>query len=303
VPEDVEAAIAKLVSKHKLTGQYAFDFFREEGTGRFFVIECNPRASSVLEGVSGTPGWGASFFGQDVRQATRYQQVGFWFHRNCWPFVHARSEGFWSWSDPLPALIAELAWPLEMLRIKGALRGGPLPRSPTGIPIEAGTPLTALFPSLFEALGLHYHHLDVNIGKVIVPGPTPGRDYSTFEEIGRDPRASFVRAQALRCSPEPRVLCADADVAGALAGEGGCAARVTRLTPDPMDAMRAGPSESVILGTPRSTLQNLARQGKSFDAVFLSEELLPELPEGLLSPGGRAVPTETLPLASKEAAC
>jgi len=202
----------------------------------------------------------------------------------------------------LPTLVAEVAWPLEMLRIKGALRGGPLPRNPTGIPIEAGTPLTAMLPSLFEALGLHYHHLDVNIGKVIVPGPTPGRDYSTFEEIGRDPRASFVRAQALRCGPEPRVLCADADVAGALVGEGGCAAKVTRLTPDPMDMMRAGPSESIILGTPRSTLQHLAQQGKSFDAVFLSGELLPELPEGLLSPGGRVVPTETLPLAGKVAA-
>merc|ERR1719512_128100 len=57
VPEDVEAAIAKLVWRHRLTGQYAFDFFRE-----------------------------------DVRPATRYQKVGFWFHRNCWPFVPARSE-------------------------------------------------------------------------------------------------------------------------------------------------------------------------------------------------------------------
>merc|ERR1740123_1055003 len=171
VPEDVEAAIARLVSRYRLTGQYAFDYFREEGTGRFFVIECNPRASSVLEGVSNTPGWGASFLGQDVRAATRYQKVGFWFHRNCWPFVAARAEGFWSWADPLPVLVAELAWPLELLRIKGALRGGALPRAAKGIPIEAGTPLTAVLPSLFEALGLNYHHLDVNIGKVIVPRP------------------------------------------------------------------------------------------------------------------------------------
>merc|ERR1719316_1171806 len=108
VPEEVEAPIAKLVSEHKLTGQYAFDYFQETSTGRYFVIECNPRASSILEGVSGTPGWGASFFGDDVRDKTQYQQVGFWFHGNAWPF-NARSEGFFSWLDPLPLLVAEIA--------------------------------------------------------------------------------------------------------------------------------------------------------------------------------------------------
>jgi hypothetical protein len=186
VPEDVEEAIARLIAKERLTGQYAFDFFREESTGRFFVIECNPRASSVLEGVSGTPGWGASFFGEDVRAKSEFQNVGFWFHRNCGPFAYNsnnRIEGYWSWSDPLPVFVAEIAWPLEMLRIKGALKGGELSRAPKGLPIESGTPLTASFPSLFEALGLNYHHLDVNIGKIIVPGPTAGRDYAVFEAI------------------------------------------------------------------------------------------------------------------------
>merc|ERR1740138_1117327 len=186
VPGDVEGAIARLIAKERLTGQYAFDFFREESTGRFFVIECNPRASSVLEGVSGTPGWGASFFGEDVRAKSEFQNVGFWFHQNCGPFAYNtnnRIEGYWSWSDPLPVLIAEIAWPLEMLRIKGALKGGELSRAPKGLPIESGTPLTASFPSLFEALGLNYHHLDVNIGKIIVPGPTIGRDYAVFEAI------------------------------------------------------------------------------------------------------------------------
>lgn len=186
VPKDVEVAIAKLVAKHRLTGQYAFDFFREDGTGRFFVIECNPRASSVLEGVSGTPGWGACFFGKDMRAETQYQNVGFWFHRNCWPFApnsNSRVEGFWSWCDPLPAIIAEIAWPLEMLRIKGALKGGSLPRKLKNLPIEAGMPLAAQFPLLFEALGFNYHHIDVNIGKIIVPGPTLGRSFEVFEAI------------------------------------------------------------------------------------------------------------------------
>jgi hypothetical protein len=208
VPDDVEEAIARLIAKERLTGQYAFDFFREESTGRFFVIECNPRASSVLEGVSGTPGWGASFFGEDVRAKSEFQNVGFWFHQNCGPFAYNtnnRIEGYWSWSDPLPVLIAEIAWPLEMLRIKGALKGGELSRAPKGLPIESGTPLTASFPSLCEALGLNYHHLDVNIGKIIVPGPTLGRDYAVFEAI-----AAGNREAALTASKQ-KLCCASAD--------------------------------------------------------------------------------------------
>jgi hypothetical protein len=304
VPEDVEKAIAGLIAKHKLTGQYAFDYFREDSTGKFFVIECNPRASSVLEGVSGTPGWGASFFGDDVRPATQYQKVGFWFHQNCWPFVADRTEGFWAWTDPLPVLVAELAWPLEMLRIKGALRGGALPRSPKGIPIEAGEPLTAKFPSVFEALGLNYHHLDVNIGKVIVPGPTVGRDYAYFEEIARDTRASFLRAQVRERGTSPNVLCASPEVARALVGMDGCAPKVTRLVQDPMEMMQAAREnqylkESLILGSPRSTLRNLAQQQKSFDAIFLQEELLTEVPSSLVVPGGRVLSLETLPSARK----
>jgi len=208
VPKDVETAIAKLIAKHRLTGQYAFDFFREDSTGRFFVIECNPRASSVLEGVSGTPGWGASFFGEDVRANTEYQNVGFWFHRNCGLFAHnsnKRIEGFWSWCDPLPVLIAEIAWPLEMLRIKGALKGGSLPREPKNLPIEAGMPLTAQFPALFEAFGLNYHHLDVNIGKAIVPGPTLGRNFEVFEAIAAAHRQAAANCHATLIGSEKKL--------------------------------------------------------------------------------------------------
>mmetsp|Transcript_69040 Transcript_69040/g.159993 ORF Transcript_69040/g.159993 Transcript_69040/m.159993 type:complete len:427 (+) Transcript_69040:2-1282(+) len=299
VPEDVEEAISGLIAKYRLTGQYAFDYFREESTGKFFVIECNPRASSVLEGVSGTPGWGASFFGDDVRGATEYQKVGFWFHRNCWPFVSDRSEGFCSWTDPLPVIVAEFCWPLEMLRIKGALKGGELPRSPKRIPIEAGTPLTAQLPSLFEALGLSYHHLDVNIGKVIVPGPTVGRDYAYFEEIARDTRASFLRAQVRERGTSPAVLCACPAVARSLAGMADCTPEVTCLVEDPKEMTKpAGDGDlkqSLLLGSLRSTLQSLAQKQKSFDAIFLPEELLAETPASIISTGGRALSLESLP--------
>jgi len=295
-------ALEKFIAEHKLTGHYAFDFFREESTGKFFIIECNPRASSVLEGVSGTPGWGASFFGEDMRAAIEYQRVGFWFHRNCWPFVGARSEGFWRWSDPLPVLVAEVAWPLEMLRIKGALRGGVLSRAPTGLPLEAGKPLTAQFPGLCEGLGLNYHHLDVNIGKIIVPGRTLGRDYATWEEILQDTRAAFVRAQAELCGLEPRVLCSDASVARALkASASHPKATVTCIIDDPIDLQlltaEGSATDHVIPGSPRATAQHLAERGLSFDAIFLPEEHLAKLPSRLLAPGGRFLSLESLPAA------
>merc|ERR1712194_554096 len=78
---------------------------------------------------------------------------------------------------------------------------GELSRAPNGLPIESGTPLTARLPSLFEALGLNYHHLDVNIGKIIVPGPTCGRDYAVFEAIAvaNKEAASTASKQKLCC--------------------------------------------------------------------------------------------------------
>jgi len=135
-----------------------------------------------------------------------------------------------------------------------------------------------------------------------VPGPTVGRDYAYFEEIARDPRASFLRAQVRERGATPHVLCASAEVARALVGMDGCAPKVTRLVQDPMEMMlaaRENLKESLILGSPRSTLRNLAQQQKSFDAVFLQEELLAEAAPSLVVPGGRIVSLETLPSAPK----
>jgi len=299
VPDDVEKAIARFIAKYNITGQYAFDFFREDSTGKFFVIECNPRSSSVLEPVSQTPGWGRSFFGEDMRSATTYNNVGFWFHRNCWPFTSDRSEAYWNLRDPLPFFVAEMAWPLEMLRIKGALKGGALPRVPKNLPQQTGSPLTALFPSLFEALGLNYHHLDVNIGKIIVPGPTPGREYAVFEEMEKDMRTAFVHGQVQLCGQTPRVLCMDADVAKAVTSTAKCQPVVTRIIQDPAELQRSARAGSkgvcTILGSPEDTLANLAQQQKSFDLIFLKKQYVEALPKGILAAGGRAVPVEMMP--------
>jgi len=249
-----------------------------------------------LEGVSQTPGWGASFFGKDVRSSTCYHKTGFWFHRNCWPFEATRTEGFWAWWDPLPVFVAEIAWPLEMLRIKGALKGGALPRTPRGLPIDAGKPLTAQFPGFFEALGLNYHHLDVNIGKVILPGRTAGREYAIFSEIEQDSDGAYLRGQARQRGREPRILCDAAWVAAKLVGMDDVEPNITRLATDPVESMRASHGEQVVLGSAVDTMRNLTKQGKQFDVIVLPEMLLSEVPDGALAAGGCLLASETLPV-------
>jgi hypothetical protein len=113
-----------------------------------------------------------------------------------------------------------------------------------------------------------------------------------------------LRAQVRERGTSPNVLCASPEVARALVGMDGCAPKVTRLVQDPMEMMQAAREnqnlkESLILGSPRSTLRNLAQQQKSFDAIFLQEELLTEVPSSLVVPGGRVLSLETLPSARK----
>mmetsp|Transcript_45709 Transcript_45709/g.99227 ORF Transcript_45709/g.99227 Transcript_45709/m.99227 type:complete len:570 (+) Transcript_45709:28-1737(+) len=290
VPAEVSAAIEKFISVHKLTGQYAFDYFVEASTGEFFVIECNPRASSVLEGVSKTPGWGACFFGQDVRPQTIYGNTGFWFHRNCWPFVSGRQEGFFSWTDPLPVIVAELAWPMELLRMKAVI-GGWLTRKPENLPQQAGRPISAVFPSFCEYLGFNYHHVDVNIGKIIVPGPTVGRDYAKFQIIQDDPRGTYVRAIAEQDDSACRVLTDSAEVAEMLRSS---KVEITRLV-DGLEAAEAQGNETLLVGNQNTILQ-LGKTGSMFDAILVAQDAC-EMAKSVLAPQGRMVSVEALPKA------
>jgi hypothetical protein len=291
VPQELEEAIGRLVATHNLTGQYCFDYFQEASTGRYYVIECNPRGSSSLETVSHTPGWAACFFGTDLRKRTKYRGVGYWFHRNCKPFAATREDAYFSLLDPLPLLIAECAWPLELLRVKGALKGGKVNRNVTGIPLDSGTPLTAWAPSLCEALGFNYHHIDVNIGKIIVPGPTPGRGYDAFDVIQSDVRGAYVRAQVWKepktPTPGPCVLCIAGDIANLLEAS---KAEVTRLQAEISFTRHSAFQQYV-----HSAFEQFLKEGKSYDAVFLPRELLDSLPAGLLAKGGRAICTDTMP--------
>uniref|UniRef100_A0A7S4QCH9 Uncharacterized protein n=1 Tax=Alexandrium monilatum TaxID=311494 RepID=A0A7S4QCH9_9DINO len=117
--------------------------------------------------------------------------------------------------------------------------------------------------------------------------------------MARDPRASFVRAQ-VRHREAPRVLCADAQTAKALTSLMQPKVQVTRLAEDPVEMMGAqSDRESVVLGSPRSTLGNLAKQGKSFDAIFLPKDILADLPAEVRAVGCRAVAVESLPEAAK----
>lgn len=149
VPVSLDTSLRKMIKRMKLTGQYAFDFFVEDGSNHPFVIECNPRSSSILETASETPLWAEAFFGIDVTHRATSNSVGFLFHKNCWPFA-ARNEGYLDWYDPLPFFCAELAWPLMSVG-KAQLSGKTVQK------------------------------VDTNIGKVICDGPSPARSMKHFE--------------------------------------------------------------------------------------------------------------------------
>jgi len=152
-PADVDKPLRDLIAGMHLSGQYAFDFIRDQDSGVPYVIECNPRASSILETVSCTPLWGESFFGIDVSARCRTQDVGFVFHGNCWPWT-ARTEGYLCLSDPLPFFAAEIAWPLHAIQTSGMSEAG-------------------------------YRKIDVNICKIIIDGPSAPRSIGTFENAAQ----------------------------------------------------------------------------------------------------------------------
>jgi len=105
------------------------------------------------------------------------------------------------------------------------------------------------------------------------------------------------------------VLCDDARVSQSLLdarteGEVVCAPIVTSVVSDPVEMMRltrqtaASAGSTVLLGTLKETMHNLALQGKAFDAIVVDGSQLANLPAGILAPSGRVVPVETLPAAT-----
>lgn len=148
LPDDVDVPIRRLISAMNLTGQFAFDYITERSSNKAYVIECNPRASSILETVSTTPLWAEAFFGVDVIHRTVSRRVGFIYHKSSWPWA-ARQEGFFQVFDPLPFFGAEVLWPLMAVGKYGLLHKA-------------------------------VNKIDVNICKAIVDGPSPGRDLDVF---------------------------------------------------------------------------------------------------------------------------
>lgn len=178
--DEIDIPLRRLIQVLGLNGQFAFDFLKDEKTGKSYVIECNPRASSILETVSGTPRWAEAFFGIDVSSRTVHNRIGFLYHKNCWPFA-PRSEGFFSIWDPLPMLCAEVAWPLNAIATKG--------------------------------MGEHsYQMIDVNICKIIVRGPSPSRALDKF----RAELENHYLDMALLSLKHVNTLLLDASIAGAM---------------------------------------------------------------------------------------
>lgn len=161
VPQDIDTDLRRLIKGMSLTGQFAFDFIREEKTGRALVIECNPRASSILETVANTPLWGEAFFGVDVSKRMQTQDVGFWFHKNCWPWT-ARVEGTVSVKDPLPFFASQIVWPLWAIATVGMT-------------------------------GIVYRKIDVNIGKIIVDGHSSARSLNVFKDRISEERLMYLK--------------------------------------------------------------------------------------------------------------
>lgn len=160
VPSDLDGPLRKLMSSLRLTGQFAFDFIRDEDTDLPFVIECNPRSSSVLETVSCTPLWAEAFFGNDVTARTVKNSIGFMFHCNSWPWT-SRSEGFFSLADPLPFFAAEIVWPMHAVAQK------------------------ALMNQCFQKI-------DVNTCRVITEGQSAARNISNFRDELQTQKLRFV---------------------------------------------------------------------------------------------------------------
>lgn len=149
VPHELDIALRRLIKSLSLSGQFAFDFFISKN-GKTYVIECNPRSSSVLETISSTPFWGACFFGHNMCEKLVHDQVGFLYHENSWPFT-SRREGYISLRDPFPFFVAEFLWPMHAIATKG------------------------LTKNMFVKI-------DVNICKIIIPGPSPARNINFFKD-------------------------------------------------------------------------------------------------------------------------
>ena len=115
VPDDVDACLIGIIEGMGLNGQFAFDYMREANTGKFYVFECNPRISSVLEVVLGTPAWVSAFFRVNMRKHTQYQKCGFLVHRNCWPVGGKRFNRFkdamYAPGELLPMIVGEVLYP------------------------------------------------------------------------------------------------------------------------------------------------------------------------------------------------
>merc|ERR1711988_603301 len=100
--------------------------------------------------------------------------------------------------------------------------------------------------------------------------------------IQQDLKGSYIRAQVwpYGAVSQPRVLCVDSEVADALREDvAGKEAEIKKLD---VDALRKNP---------KTLFKNLLDQGRPYQAIFLPQTLLKELPAGLLAAGGRAVAT------------
>jgi hypothetical protein len=115
---EIEAWVRGFVEPLRLTGQFSFDFI-QDGDGRVYAIECNPRTHSAITMFYDHPGLARAYLDDDVAtiQPAAGSRPTYWIYHELWRLISgpARGERFrvirrgkdaiFDWADPLPFLI------------------------------------------------------------------------------------------------------------------------------------------------------------------------------------------------------
>jgi predicted ATP-grasp superfamily ATP-dependent carboligase len=138
---EIEAWVRGFVEPLKLTGQVSFDFI-QDGDGRVYAIECNPRAHSAITLFDHHPGLARAYLEDDVPviEPLPGSRPTYWIYHEVWRLLtepgrrRARlqvilrgQDAIFDWADPLPFLLVhhlQIPWLLagNLLRGKDWIR-------------------------------------------------------------------------------------------------------------------------------------------------------------------------------------
>jgi len=134
---DIEDWVIKFVSAMKFTGQASFDFIRASDDGKFYAIECNPRAHSAITLFSNHPELARANL---ISRSDSYPlkplencRPTYWLFHELWRFVNQLcsprdalaiakrilkgKDSVFNWRDPLPFLMLH-HWHIPLLLMR-----------------------------------------------------------------------------------------------------------------------------------------------------------------------------------------